>query len=246
MLSLCACFNVPFGKQLAMKFSYNICFLLACFFLSSCTSHAIIPDSSKYPIQGIDISHHQGAIDWQALKQEGKVQFVFMKATEGGDFKDTKFQYNWSAAKKVGIRRGAYHFYSFCKSGAEQAANFIASVPIDNKALPPVVDLEFLGSCKKRPPIREAIKEIQVFLDLLEKRYGKRPTLYTTYAFYDIYLKQELTNYDLWIRDTQKEPLLENRPWTFWQFSNRGTRKGIKGNVDLNVFNGSLQLFNQY
>lgn len=229
-----------------MKFLYKLLIAFAGLFLSSCTSHATSLDSTKYPIQGIDISHHQGRIDWQALKQEGKVQFVFMKATEGGDFKDTKFQYNWVAAKKVGIRRGAYHFYSFCKSGAEQAANFIASVPVDKQALPPVVDLEFLGSCKKRPPIQEAIKEIQTFLDLLEQQYGKRPILYTTYAFYAIYLEGELTNYDLWIRDTQKEPLLENRAWTFWQFSNRGARKGIQGNVDLNVFYGSPQLFNQY
>jgi lysozyme len=215
-------------------------------FLASCKLDANSPDSTKYPIQGIDISHHQGTIDWQALKQEGNVQFVFMKATEGGDFKDTKFQYNWKAAKEVGIRRGAYHFYSFCKSGTEQAANFMASVPIDNEALPPVVDLEFLGSCKKRPLVQEAIKEIQLFLNLLEKKYGKRPILYTTYDFYAVYLKEQLTNYDLWIRDTQKEPTLENRAWTFWQFSNRGARKGIKGNVDLNVFGGTIQSFNHY
>lgn len=229
-----------------MKFFYHTWIVLACFFLSSCTSHATTLDSTTYPIQGIDISHHQGAIDWQALKQEGKVQFVFMKATEGGDFKDTRFQDNWKAAKELGIRRGAYHFYSFCKSGAEQAANFIASVPIDNKALPPVVDLEFLGSCKKRPPVQEAIQEIQICLDLLEKQYGKRPILYTTYAFYEVYLKDDLTSYDLWLRDTQKAPILENRDWKFWQFSNRGTRKGIKGKVDLNVFHGSVKSFNQY
>lgn len=226
-----------------MKFFYNI---LICLLFSSCTSNAATPDSTKYPIQGIDISHHQGTIDWQALKQEGNVQFVFMKATEGGDFKDSKFQYNWKAAKEFGIRRGAYHFYSFCKSGAEQAANFIASVPVDKNALPPVVDLEFLGSCKKRPPVQEAIKELQIFLDLLEKQYGKRPILYTTYTFYGVYLKEDLTSYDLWIRDTQKEPILENRPWKFWQFSNRGTRKGIKGRVDLNVFHSTSQAFHQY
>ncbi|MBL4650905.1 MAG: glycoside hydrolase family 25 protein [Aureispira sp.] len=229
-----------------MKFLYNILIALASFFSSSCTSHATNLDSTKYPIQGIDISHHQGVIDWKSLKQEAKVQFVFMKATEGGNFKDTKFQYNWKAAKEIGIRRGAYHFYSFCKAGAEQAANFISSVPIDKNALPPVVDLEFLGSCKKRPPVQEAIKEIQIFLDLLEKQYGKPPILYTTYAFYEVYLKEDLTSYDLWLRDIQKEPILENRNWKFWQFSNRGTRKGIKGNVDLNVFYGNIQSFNQY
>ncbi|CAA6799860.1 MAG: Unknown protein [uncultured Aureispira sp.] len=225
---------------------FNYLLPLLFFLVTNCHLDATPPDSTSYPIQGIDISHHQGTIDWQALKQEGKVQFVFMKATEGGDFKDRKFQYNWKAAKNVGIRRGAYHFYSFCKPGAEQAANFMAAVPIDNRALPPVVDLEFLGSCKKQPPVQEAIKEIQLFLDLLEKQYGKRPILYTTYAFYAVYLKENLTSYDLWIRDTQKEPILENRRWKFWQFSNRGHRKGIKGPVDLNVFQGTPQSFNHY
>lgn len=229
-----------------MKIVLSLYTLIFLIFLASCSLSATPPDSTKYSVYGIDISHHQGNIDWNALKEEGQVAFVFMKATEGGDFKDTKFQDNWRQAKAVGLRRGAYHFYSFCRTGKEQAANFIASVPKDSLALAPVVDLEFLGSCNKRPPLLEAIREIQIFLDLLEEHYGKRPILYTTYAFYNVYLTTHLSNYDLWVRDTQKEPVLKNRSWTFWQFSNRGTRKGIKGNVDLNVFYGSKELFEQY
>lgn len=138
------------------------------------------------------------------------------------------------------------HFYSFCRTGKLQAANFIATVPIDTEALPPVLDLEFLGNCKKRPPVIEAIREIKQCLELLERHYHKRPILYTTYEFYSYYLSEELQDYPLWIRDIQKEPKLENRGWIFWQFSNTGYRSGIQGRVDLNVFVGNRQDFEQY
>jgi lysozyme len=203
-------------------------------------------DSSKYPILGVDISHHQGSIDWNELKKDTLVQFVFMKATEGGDFKDTKFQYNWKEAKRVGIRRGAYHFYSFCRTGQMQAQNFIASVPYDTNALPPVIDLEFLGSCKNRPSLDEAIREIKACLQALENHYHKKPVLYTTYDFYETYLQHDLLDYDLWIRDVYGEPTHQTRAWTFWQFSNTGFRKGIKGKIDLNAFVGNISEFEKY
>ncbi|WP_414707009.1 GH25 family lysozyme, partial [Rhizobium sp. UBA1881] len=69
------------------------------------------PSLADYPIQGIDISHHQGAIDWSALAAQPNVRFAIMKATEGGDHRDTRFAENWQAAKNAGIVRGAYHFF---------------------------------------------------------------------------------------------------------------------------------------
>lgn len=226
-------------KFIAFLFFFS---LFACNQLTGST-----PDSSKYPILGIDISHHQGSIDWDELGTDKRVEFVFMKATEGGDFKDRRFKENWNAAKKHHLRYGAYHFWSFCRTGEIQAQNFINTVPLDSKALPPVVDLEFLGSCTKRPPLQEAIHEIQIFLNTLEQHYHKKPILYTTYDFYDVYLKEALLDYNLWIRDVEQEPQLpKHRTWTFWQFSNTGFRKGISGRVDLNAFAGNRQEFENY
>ena len=73
------------------------------------------PSLADYPIQGIDISHHQGDIDWARLKDQPNIRFAIMKATEGGDHRDRKFAENWQAAKQAGIVRGAYHFFTFCR-----------------------------------------------------------------------------------------------------------------------------------
>lgn len=228
-----------------MRFIFFI--LLLSFPLLSC-DHLIgtTPDPDKYPVLGIDISHHQGPIDWTALGKDERVQFVFMKATEGGDFKDTRFQSNWKNAQKAGIPRGAYHFWSFCRTGKMQAQNFIASVPVEKNALPPVLDLEFVGSCKERPSIEKALVQIKDYLNIIEQHYNKKPILYTMYDFYNSYLKDDFKGYDFWIRDLEKVPNLSHHDWLFWQYSNFGFREGIKGRVDLNAFAKSQADFEDY
>jgi lysozyme len=85
---------------------------------------------------GVDVSNHQGDIDWPTLASSN-VAFAYIKATEGGDFRDKRFQLNWEGAKRAGLARGAYRFFTQCRSGAEQAKAFIAAVPRDEGALPP-------------------------------------------------------------------------------------------------------------
>ncbi|HEV7717761.1 MAG TPA: GH25 family lysozyme, partial [Arsenicitalea sp.] len=114
------------------------------------------PDRLKYPVRGIDVSHHQGKIDWPGVAVTG-VSFAYIKASEGGDHVDTAFGPNWSGARSVGITVGAYHFFTLCRPGAEQAANFLRVLPLDQPMLPPVIDLEFGGNCKARPTA-EALK----------------------------------------------------------------------------------------
>src|SRR5262245_20104351 len=99
---------------------------------------------------GVDVSNHQGYIDWPTLARTD-VAFAYIKATEGGDFRDRRFQANWEGAKRAGLPRGAYHFFTQCRSGADQARNFIAAVPREEGALPPVVDLEHMGPCRSGP-----------------------------------------------------------------------------------------------
>jgi lysozyme len=100
------------------------------------------PSKNKYPVRGIDVSHHQGKIDWLKVKGE-EIHFVFIKATEGSSHKDTEFNRNWNGATGAGLIKGAYHYFSFCKPGIEQAQNFINTVPVNSGALPPVIDFEF-------------------------------------------------------------------------------------------------------
>ncbi len=206
-----------------------------------------MPTFSRYPVQGLDISAHQGEINWKSVATE-PWSFVYIKATEGGDFKDPAFARNWEQSRRVGLRRGAYHFFTFCRPGLDQARNFIQSVPHESDSLPPVVDLEFGGNCSKRPSTQQLLAEVQPFLDALEKHYGKKPVVYATDTFAKTHLaKRELSNYPLWYRDILREPReIVGRSWLFWQFSNRRRVEGITGFVDANVFAGSPSQFNAW
>ncbi len=197
----------------------------------------------EFPVQGLDVSHHQGKIDWEKVKNTG-FKFVFIKATEGGSFVDPRFRYNRENAGKNGLIVGAYHYFTFRKTGAEQAKNFIATVPYDNTSLPPVVDLEFMGNSGNRLTRQALHRELSDFIGIVEKKYRKRPVLYSTYEFYDYYLAGAFKDHPLWIRDIFKRPgLIDKRNWTFWQYANRARVDGIPNYVDLNVFNGNEEKF---
>ena len=192
------------------------------------------PSDSAYPVQGIDVSHHQGAIEWPLLPAQG-VDFAYIKATEGGDFVDPAFPRNWREAKRAGIRRGAYHFFTLCRSGADQAANFIATVPVDPDALAPVVDLEFLGNCSQRPRVAEVQAELAIFLLLVERHYDQQAVLYLTEEFDRTHEVSTLFGRPLWLRSLVFEPDFGARPWVIWQASNFRRLDGIDGRVDWNV-----------
>jgi lysozyme len=208
--------------------------------------HINHPSRTQFPIHGIDISSYQKNIDWNRI-DPAEINFVLIKATEGGDFKDPTFQSNWQHVREKKIISGAYHFFTFCKSGQEQAKNYIDTVPQAKYTLPPVIDLEFIGNCKKIPTSAELEKELQSFIDLVEVQYHRKPLLYTTHEFYDRYLRGKYPATPIWISDFyswNKLPTLsDGRSWTFWQYSERGKVSGIDSLVDLDVFNGTQSQF---
>jgi lysozyme len=203
----------------------------------------LYPDAERFPVRGIDVSHHQGRIDWAALRAAG-VDFAYIKATEGGDHRDRTFRANWSEAARVGLARGAYHFFTFCRAGREQARNFIATVPAEPGMLPPAIDFEFGGNCRERPERARLLAEVHAFADELERHYRQKPLFYVTYDAYDVYLAGAIDDHPLWVRDIVWRPRLsDGRDWTFWQYAHRARLPGISGPVDLNVFNGSPAQF---
>jgi lysozyme len=208
--------------------------------------HVNHPSRSQFPIRGIDISNHQKNIDWNRI-DPSEINFVLIKATEGGDFKDPTFQTNWQRVREKKLVSGAYHFFTFCKSGQAQAKNYIDTVPQAKYTLPPVIDLEFVGNCQKKITSAELDRELQVFIDLVTARYDRQPLLYTTHEFYDAYLRGKYPSNQIWISDFysfKKLPTLaDGRSWTFWQYSERGRVSGIETLVDLNVFNGTQSQF---
>lgn len=201
------------------------------------------PDGARFPVRGIDVSHHQGIIDWQKVAGAGIV-FAYMKATEGGDFSDRQFQRNWREAGAAGVRRGAYHFFTFCRRGGDQAAHFIQTVPADPHMLPPAVDLEFGGNCPESAGRLDVDKELPAFLDLIQAHYGRKALLYATPEFYEAHIAGKRVENPLWLRSILFEPDYNEHPWTLWQYHNRGRVAGIDGPVDHNVFAGSLKDFN--
>jgi lysozyme len=200
------------------------------------------PSRADYPLQGVDISHHQRRIDWEKLRAEGYA-FAFIKATEGGDYRDPLFAANWAAAERAGIVRGAYHFFTFCTAGEKQAANFLAVAPPAEGTLPPVVDVEYHGNCA-RPPAEDAIRaELAIFIERIVAAHGRRPIIYVTSRSYKELVASAFADYPIWARNIFLEPRLEGGAWSFWQYANRGRVDGVGGLVDLDAFRGSEEEF---
>lgn len=200
------------------------------------------PDRSRYPVRGIDVSHHQGAIDWRTVARDD-VSFAVIKATEGGDHVDEDFAANLRAARAEGIAVGAYHYFTLCRPGAEQAANFLATVPTDGPILPPAVDLEYEGNCSARPTPQALRAELDAFLAPVEAAFGRPAILYVTSGFSQDYVSH-LPDRGRWERSIAWHPSREN--WILWQYQDSGRVEGIKGDVDLNVFQGDRDAFARF
>jgi lysozyme len=203
-----------------------------------------------YKIHGIDVAKYQGTINWTALKRAG-IQFAFIKATEGGDHTDERFQANWLGAKLAGMPRGAYHFYYFCRPAFEQARWFIEHVPREPGALPPVLDMEWnhkSPSCDFRPEPPAVRREMLVFLQRLKEHYGKAPLIYTTIDFYRDNELWRIQGYEFWLRSVADHPedLYPRQKWAFWQYTGTGRVSGIDGDTDINVFNGDAKAWKKW
>jgi lysozyme len=201
------------------------------------------PDRARYPLRGIDVSHHQGAIDWRAVAADD-VAFAYLKASEGGDHRDRRFERNRREARAAGLAVGAYHFFTWCKPGAEQARNFIAAAPPEADALPPALDLEFGGNCGRSPDGAELRRELDAYLALVEAAYGRPVLLYVTPEFFAAH-RQDLPARALWRRSIGRA-LDASARWTLWQYHNRGRVRGIDGPADLNVYAGDAAAFAQW
>ncbi len=191
-----------------------------------------------YAVHGIDISHHQSVIDWNTVSQQ-ELHFGFVKATEGATLNDSLYCHNWSEMKRIGIKRGAYHFFRPRTNARRQFDNFVNWVQLEAGDLPPVLDVEVLDGVSKI----QLLTGMRTWLYLVELKYNVRPIIYTNLKFYNKYLAGQFNDYPLWIaRYNYRQPVLAcGRDWDFWQYGNHGVIKGIEGYVDFNVFNGSLQ-----
>lgn len=191
-------------------------------------------DDIKYPIRGIDISAHNGDIDFKKVAESG-IDFVFIKASEGVDFNDKNFKRNYEGAKAAGLKTGFYHFFRFDTDGVEQGVNFVRTVGSRRAELGLAIDVEKAGN-KDSIPTDSIIDRLYSMVDYLNL-LGYRVTFYTNFDGYIDYLAENFPGAPLWICRFQENPL--NAEWTFWQYSHSGEVDGIEGKVDLNAFCGN-------
>lgn len=220
-----------------------ILIIIAIFAVIGVVTYCKITDSGY--VRGVDVSAYQGDIDWKALKNQD-IQFAYIKATEGTDHIDSRFQENWDGAQNAGILTGAYHFMLFDQDGKSQAEHFIENVPKENNSLPPVIDLELYGEYLENPMDKGKVQAIVNDMILrLQEYYGVTPIIYTNYNTYNTYLSDAFAEIPIWICDiSNQEPELEGgHEWKFWQYSQRGLLDGVSGGderfIDLDLYNGT-------
>lgn len=194
--------------------------------------------------KGIDISRYQSNILWPSLYfyEDGTepdyrlngatsgrvspVEFVIIKATEGGDHRDPMMDRHTDNARRFNYPRGFYHFYNKTSSAEANAANYIANVRLEKTDLPPILDIEVEGV---------DVKDLLHWVKKIEKHYGRKPFIYTNEQFYKMYVKGTgLEKYPLWYSRFGRKDI--DRGASLFQFTESGKLDGVIGHtVDINV-----------
>ncbi|QIX28397.1 hypothetical protein ncot_18720 [Nocardioides sp. JQ2195] len=183
-------------------------------------------------LQGIDVSHHQGAIDWDRVAGDG-IDFAYLKATEGGGFTDDRFVSNASSAHRAGLRVGGYHYYTLCSPPEPQAAHFVDVLAQARTDLPPVVDLELIGNCDP-PPDRATLRaDVETFVDRVEDATGTEVVVYFHPDFEVHYAMVDDLDRRLWVRRVGSTP--PPGDWFIWQRDDAGSVDGVSTPVDRDV-----------
>lgn len=201
---------------------------------------------AKYPegyeIHGIDISRYQGQINWDRLRSNALIdgcplRFIIIKATEGSTKVDPNFADNFYQAREYGFIRGTYHFWSNKSSARAQAYFFLKKVHLENGDLPPVLDIEHKPADKS---VEDFQTDVLAWLHIVEDKYHVKPIIYTYHNFKEKYLSAPVfDDYPYWIAHYYVDKVEYRGKWKFWQHTDTGVLPGIKGNVDLNIYNGS-------
>lgn len=188
-------------------------------------------------IHGIDLSHYQGDVFWETVGENSKMAYVYLKATEGGDRIDSKYENNIDLAHRYGLKVGSYHFFRPKTDLKKQLVNFMSQCRPGDQDLIPMIDIE----TKSGLDTEEFCDSLFKFLNLVEKAYKQKPLLYTFTNFYDHYLLGKIDGYKLMIAQyTKREPVLKDgRDITMWQYTGKGTINGVNGYIDKSRFMGN-------
>ena len=206
--------------------------------------HSVNVDRYRYPIAGIDVSKHNGDIDFEKVRDDN-YQFVFIKASEGKTYRDESFSNNYKKAREAGLAVGAYHFFRKNRTGQEQADNLLATIGDRTLDLPIVIDLEDDWGNGATVSRETALQRVIEMIGLLRDK-GFDVMVYTNLDGYEKYYKGLLGDCDLWLCSFTSPDLLPHLPHCIQQFSHEGSVDGVKGDVDLNVWRGSKKEWERY
>lgn len=202
--------------------------------------------SNQKVIIGIDVSEHNGTIDWEKVKASEKVGFAMIRAGYGKGVVDRKFLYNAEECNRLKIPIGIYWF-SYAKSAeeaereAQYCINSIHDIKID---YPVCFDFEdySVANCKRAGiVIKDKTFATMLAINFLNviKKAGYTPANYTNPAYINQYFDQSrLSMYDLWLAQWPENPNPEKRPIqspNIWQYSSNGNVPGIYTKVDMDV-----------
>ena len=187
---------------------------------------------------GIDVSRHNGLINWQRVAADEKVEYVYVKATEGANFRDLLYRRNITRAREEGLPAGSYHYFSMTSTPREQFDNMRRTIRPEEQDLPLMIDVEDLD---RHDPaqVRAAVLELA---RLAEGYYGHKPLIYANIHDYKRFLAPDLDNYPLFLAHySLVAQCPRSNPYTLWQYSDRGRVNGITGFVDLSRLHKGLQ-----
>lgn len=222
----------------------RICLLMVCALALGAQAQVVNTDSATENISydGIDVSSYQKDIDWSTTAKDKKIQFVYVKATEGATHTSRHYRINIENARKQGIKVGSYHFLRTSSRIRDQFANFTRAVKKNEQDLIPLLDVETMRGWTSE----QLCDSVKLFADLIEQHYGCKPLIYTSSSFFNKHLAPMFSDYPLFIaRYAKNEPRLSGGvKWILWQFSDCGRIKGIDADVDLCRFNKGCDINN--
>lgn len=183
--------------------------------------------------KGIDISHHQGNIDFNALK--GNIDFAMVRTSYGAFYEDRNYKQNIAGLESIGVPYGLYHFsYATDVAGAKkEAEGFINLIKNYKPLYPVVIDME---SSDRTADVRgETLVDIaSTFCQMVEDA-GYYVMIYANLDYLNNKLNSsKLNEYDKWLAQWSSKPTY-NKEFGMWQYSSKGSMPGISGNVDLDI-----------
>lgn len=197
------------------------------------TTHVEV-DRGVYPVHGVDISAHNGTVEFDSLAAAG-IDFVYMKASEGATWRDARFEENYTGARAAGLEVGVYHFFRFDVPGWRQSVNLLNSIKGRVVSLPVAIDVEEWGN-PANYTTEDVRANLRSMVELLRLN-GREPIIYTNKNGYNRFVRGYFDDVDLWICSFTTPPLGNHDDWLMWQHSHSGSLPGVNGKVSFDTFN---------